>query len=141
MDTRFLTNQLSVSGQIAAEDVAALAAAGFRTIIANRPDGESPGQPPFADIARAAEQANIAARHIPVVMNRIGAADIAAFRRALDAAPGPVFAYCRSGARAAALWALAEAPTRPLPDILAATAAAGYDMTSLAPRLLAETAQ
>jgi len=49
--------------------------------------------------------------------------------------PRPVLAYCRSGTRSATLWSLWEAKKRPLPDILAATKAAGYDMNGVARRI------
>ena len=42
MDKRQLDSQFYVSDQITAEDVASLAAGGFKTIICNRPDGEAP---------------------------------------------------------------------------------------------------
>ena len=56
-------------------------------------------------------------------------------RAALRDLPGPVLAYCRSGTRSATLWSLARPRSRPLPEILAATKAAGYDMTGVARRI------
>ena len=40
MDIRKITDEFSVSPQIRVADVAAIAAAGFRAVICNRPDGE-----------------------------------------------------------------------------------------------------
>ena len=54
MQIQKISPSLSVSPQITAEDVAALAQAGFRSIINNRPDGESDDQPDTAAIATAA---------------------------------------------------------------------------------------
>ena len=52
--------------------------------------------------------------------------------------PGPVFAYCRSGMRATALWALHQAKIgQSVDEILAAAKSAGHDLTALAPRLSA----
>ena len=45
MEYRQITDEYAVSGQIAADDIAAIKAAGFRSIICNRPDDEQPGQP------------------------------------------------------------------------------------------------
>ena len=45
MDLKRLTPTLSVAPQIAPDDLPAAAAAGFTTLICNRPDGEQPGQP------------------------------------------------------------------------------------------------
>ena len=45
MQLNKVTDALSVSPQITAEDVAAIRDAGFRAIICNRPDGEGADQP------------------------------------------------------------------------------------------------
>ena len=52
MDIRRLTETYAVSPQITPEDVAAIKAAGFTTIINNRPDGEIPVEAaPFVRLA------------------------------------------------------------------------------------------
>ena len=56
-----LTAELSVAAQISAADVAGLAAQGFKSIICNRPDGEGPDQPLFAEIERAASSLGLSA--------------------------------------------------------------------------------
>lgn len=137
MDIRTLTSGLAVSPQITPEDIPAIRAAGFRTIFCNRPDGEDADQPAFADIAAAAREAGLVADYIPVVSGSLSDADVSAFGAALRTAEGPVFAYCRSGTRVAMLWALHEAGTRPLREILSTAAAVGYDLTSLTPRIAA----
>ena len=58
-----------------------------------------------------------------------------AFGAALKDLPRPVLGYCRTGTRSATLWSLHEAKKRPLPEILAATKAAGYDMSGVARRI------
>ena len=57
MDIRPLDEALSASPQIAPEDLPAIAAQGFRSVISNRPDGEEPGQPSSEDLRQAAEAA------------------------------------------------------------------------------------
>ncbi|WP_373356281.1 TIGR01244 family sulfur transferase [Pseudoroseicyclus sp. CXY001] len=106
MDFRTLTPALAVTGQVAPADMAAIRAAGFGAILCNRPDGEAPGQPSFAQLAAAAEAAGLAARHVPVTPGAVTRADVAAFSAALDELPGPVLAFCRSGARSEALFSL-----------------------------------
>ena len=108
MDIRTIAPALSVGGQIMAEDVSRLAARGFRSIICNRPDGEGPDQPAFAEIAAAARAAGLQARHIPVA-GQVSYAHAAAFGRAMEEMPKPVFAYCRSGMRSEALWTVSGA--------------------------------
>ena len=133
-----LTDHLSVSPQITPEDVAELKAAGFKAIISNRPDGEDFDQPAFDAIAEAAKAAGLEIVSQPVVSSAITDADGDAFGAHVDALSGPVLAYCRSGTRCTVLWALSEADKRPLDDILQTAADAGYDMRTLAPRLMAK---
>ena len=52
-----LAGALSVSAQIDVDDIAALAAQGFRGVVNNRPDGEEPGQPDNATLESAAHSA------------------------------------------------------------------------------------
>jgi len=137
MDTKRLTADLTVSAQIRPEDVAALAAAGVRSLVVNRPDGEGADQPSFAEIAAAAESAGLAARYLPVTAGKVSDADAADFAEALAALPKPIHAFCRTGTRSVTLWALAEAGRRPLPEILTTAQAAGYDMSGIVRRVLA----
>ncbi|MFT6683824.1 MAG: sulfide:quinone oxidoreductase [Loktanella salsilacus] len=139
MDIRELTEGVSVAPQIAVNDMAAIKAAGFASVISNRPDGEEAGQPSFADIKAAAEAAGLQALHMPVVSGQIAQADVAAFGAALTSLPGPVLAFCKSGTRAATLWTRSQAGQRPVAELLARTNAAGYDMGATV-AAMAETA-
>lgn len=103
MNITRVSADFSVSSQIAPSDIPAIAAEGYRSIICNRPDGEEPGQPVYAAVAAAAEQAGLAVRFIPVVPGQATAQDVAAMTDAMRDLPGPQLAYCRSGARSAAL--------------------------------------
>lgn len=108
MNYRQITDDYSVSGQIIPEEVAAIKAAGFRSVICNRPDNEQPGQPPANSIKASVEAAGLEFRHIPVVSGQITEQDVADQAAALESLPGPVFAYCRSGGRSASLFTLAK---------------------------------
>lgn len=99
-----LSPGFAVSEQITPEDLAAIAAAGFKSIICNRPDGEGPGQPHFQAVAEAAERAGLQARHLPVVPGQISPDQVQAMAQLLRELPQPVLAYCRSGARSTSLW-------------------------------------
>lgn len=130
MQIKRLTPDLAVGPQITADDVGTIAALGFRSIIANRPDGEAADQPDFESLQAAAKRHGLETRHIPVVASAIGDREIGAFRDALSELPRPVFAFCRTGTRAALLWALANNDTL-TPDERVRTAAAhGYDLTA-----------
>ncbi|GGJ26941.1 bifunctional protein tyrosine phosphatase family protein/NAD(P)/FAD-dependent oxidoreductase [Neoroseomonas lacus] len=136
MQPKMIDATLSVSPQVSIEDVAAIAAAGFRSILCNRPDGEGADQPVFAEIEAAATQAGLQAVYQPVVSGKVQDGDAAQFGAHFAALPKPVLAYCRSGTRSATLWSLSEAARgRPLPEILGATKAAGYDMGGVARRI------
>lgn len=75
------------------------------------------------------------ARHIPVVPGAVGDEHVTMFRAALDELPGPVLTFCRTGGRAASLWALSQAGTLPADEIIGAAADAGYDLSQLRDRL------
>lgn len=53
MELTKLTSRLSMAPQICAEEVQKIAAASFRSIICNRPDGEEQGQPTAEEIGAA----------------------------------------------------------------------------------------
>lgn len=130
-----LSTRLSVTPQIDPADMQALANAGFRSIISNRPDGEDDGQPSWEMIERAARDAGMEARHIPVTPGAITSDAVAEFETALDQLPAPIVGFCRTGMRSASLWALSHADDRPAEELIAAAADAGYDLTPLRSRL------
>jgi uncharacterized protein (TIGR01244 family) len=127
---RPLEDAVFISGQVAPEDVPALAAQGIAMIINNRPDGEAPGQPAGEEIARAAAAAGLAYRPIPV--RQLDPAAVEATIEALEAAEGPVLAFCAAGTRSAFLWALARSRGGADADDLTARAlGAGVDLTPI----------
>ena len=128
-----LAGALSVSAQIDVDDIAALAAQGFRGIVNNRPDGEEPGQPDNATLESAARAAGLVWRHIPVAGMPFAPATVQEFSAALQELPGPLLAFCRSGTRSSALWAMQAQGTAD--DILTTARAAGYDLSMLRPWL------
>ena len=135
MDIKPITQDISVTGQIDPQDLAAIAAAGFRTVICNRPDGETPDQPAFAQIQSAAQDAGLKTVLVPISGPPVPREAIEQFAAALEASDGPTLAFCRSGMRSTMLWALSQAGSRPTDEIIAAAASAGYDLSPLAPML------
>jgi sulfide:quinone oxidoreductase len=109
MDLRIVADGFSVTGQLRPQDAADIAAAGFKTIICCRPDHEADGQPPHGQVRAAAEQAGLAFAYIPLAMGAAPDGQPGLMSAALAANPGPVLGYCRSGARAANIFALARA--------------------------------
>ena len=130
---RKLDGQTLVAGQIAPAGVAEAAAAGVKTIINNRPDGEEPGQPTSAEIEAAAKAIGLGYRYVPIA-GGVSQPQVEAMVEALENCP--VLAFCRSGTRSTYLWALARARLGDDPDaLLAAAASAGYDLRPIAPHL------
>ena len=135
MKIAVLDKAISVSDQLVATDLKALAEQGVKSVFCHRPDGEGADQPNFEEIAKAAKKLGIETYYLPVVSGKISDQDVADFSKAYTESAKPVLAYCRSGMRAASLWALSEAPKQGLPAVLAAGKAAGYDLSGLTLRL------
>ena len=123
---------LSAAGKLDRSDIDALAEAGVRTIVNNRPDGEDPGQLPAAEARQIAEAHGIAYHHIPVTGPTLSRADVDAFAAVLASAPTPIVAHCRSGTRSTLLWALTRVRDGADPAALIAEAARhGIDIAAL----------
>ncbi|ANT51406.1 TIGR01244 family sulfur transferase [Mesorhizobium amorphae] len=108
MEYRQISEDYSVAGQIQLEDIAAIKEAGFKSVICNRPDNEQPGQPSADSVKAAAEAAGLTFRFIPVISGQITMENVEDQAAALDELEGPVFAYCRSGARCTNLYGLIQ---------------------------------
>lgn len=127
-----LSPGLSVTGRLERADIDALAQAGVRTIVNNRPDGEDPGQVPAAEARRLAEAHGIAYHHIPITAASLTRADVDAFAAALREAGAPVVAHCRSGTRSTLLWALTRMREGADPlGLIAEAARHGIDIAGL----------
>lgn len=137
MDIRQLAPDFWVAPQIEPADMAALAAAGIRTVIDNRPDHEIPPALRAGEMRRAAETAGIAFVEVPAESRMMTPEVLEAQRSAMEAAAarGPTLAYCASGTRSSILWALARAGRMETDAILAATAGAGYALDGLRPQI------
>ncbi|HWT53707.1 MAG TPA: TIGR01244 family sulfur transferase, partial [Rhodocyclaceae bacterium] len=135
MKIKTLTAQLSVAPQISAADVAEIAAAGFKSIICNRPDGEGSDQPGFHEIETAARSAGLEIRHQPVLPGLVSNTQATEFDQLLEQLPKPVLAYCRSGMRSATLWGLSRAGRMSAAEILARANECGYDLSGVVRRI------
>ena len=129
---RRVTDSLSVSPQIAVDDLARAVEEGFVLVINNRPDDEEPGQPSSAQIEAAAKAAGLDYVHVPV---RGGPThdQVEAVRRAVEGADGPVLAFCRSGTRSIITWSLGQAASGAADraTLVRQGADAGYDLAGV----------
>jgi uncharacterized protein (TIGR01244 family) len=103
------TPHFSTAPQISVEDMAAIAAGGFHTVINNRPDGEGGAEQPSSHaMAQAAQAHGLAYHYIPVISGQVTQEQVTAFAEVLAHASGPVLAFCRSGARSTNMWRLGQ---------------------------------
>ncbi|MBB1225817.1 TIGR01244 family phosphatase, partial [Klebsiella pneumoniae] len=79
-----LTENFAVAPQLGPDDMADVAAAGYKSVIINRPDFEGgPDQPTAADVSRAADAAGLKIEYQPVVGSAMTAADVVRFAELL----------------------------------------------------------
>ena len=101
---------ICVAPQLTAAAMAEAAAAGFRSVVNNRPDFEGGAdQPTSAQIEAAAVAAGMEYRHLPVAGGYQSPQEVEAMAQLLAELPRPLLAFCRSGARSAKLIGLANA--------------------------------
>lgn len=137
-DFRRVTDDFFVAPQIEEADIGAAAAAGFRTLVNNRPDGEQAGQLPSSASEHAALAAGLGFHPIPVAGDPTPEA-VAALQVVLRDSPRPILAYCRSGTRSVKLWAMASVRSGAATpeEAIEAARGAGYDLGPMAATLRA----
>lgn len=131
MEIRRLTDSYAVSPQITPEDLVLVKDAGFTTVIDNRPDSEVPGSLHADEMRAAAEALGLSFVTNPVVGGAMTMDNVTAQRAAIDAATGPVFAYCASGNRSSVVWALANAGKLSTDELIAIPARFGYQLEGI----------
>lgn len=135
MDIRAITPDYAVSPQIEPGDLPAIKAAGYVTVIDNRPDGEIPPHLHTAEMRKAAEALGLTFVANPVIGGQLTMENVAAQGAAIAASPGPVFAYCASGNRSSIVWALSNAGKRPVDELVGLPARFGYQLDHLRPQI------
>jgi uncharacterized protein (TIGR01244 family) len=135
MDARSITPRYFVSPQISAEDVPAIAEAGFTRVICNRPDAEVPPSHQAEAIRAAVEAAGLEFRELPLTHQTMTPENVALQRDLAESCEGPVLAYCASGTRCSVVWALGHAGELGADSVLSQTSAAGYQLDGLRPAL------
>ena len=91
---------LSTAPQACPEDMAQVAAAGFASVMNNRPDFEGGAeQPTAASVGAAAKVQGLVFYDLPFSGADLSPALAQDFARLVNEAPKPILVYCRSGAR------------------------------------------
>ncbi len=128
----FLTPHFAVTGALGRDDLANVAAQGFKSVLSNLPDGELRQHPSAAEEAELAGRAGLAFRHVPAIKSEIfGDQVVEGVSEALAALQGPILAHCASGIRSAIAWAAAAARSQPADCVLAALKGAGFELAAM----------
>lgn len=140
-DITFITPQFAITGELGPSDYPELAARGFKTIINNRPDGESEGQLPASMHEEIARQSGLEYAHVPTTQREIFSEAVVGAMAGAMAKPGPVLAHCKSGMRSSVLWAVVSAQTVPVTEVLATLQSKGIDLSFLHDELQQQAAR
>lgn len=104
-----MTQPIGFAGQLYPEQIAEVAARGFKTVINNRPDyEEGPQQPTAAQMQAAAEAQGLTYVHQPVISGQITEENVRTFADYINSLPKPILAFCRTGNRCNNLYQLAK---------------------------------
>jgi len=127
-----LAPDIAVAPQLVEADFADIAARGFRSVVNNRPEGETPDQLPNAQAEAAAHRHGLEFRYQPVRNINVTDDDVVeTFARLMENLPGPILFYCRTGTRCTILWTQAAAGRLGVDETLAVAHNAGYDLDFL----------
>jgi sulfide:quinone oxidoreductase len=105
----------STAGQIAPEDLPAIVAAGYKSVICNRPDAEDGGRHvSSSELAAACAAHGLAFDYLPADATHLSKEHGVALRQLLADMPGPVLAFCRTGNRSTNIFRLANSIDTPI---------------------------
>ena len=120
-----------VSPQISLSDVELLSEKGFEKIICNRPDFEVPLNLQSSVIEKSALEVGLSFEYHPLTFENINTETIEKQMSLIKKSKRPVLAYCTSGTRCAAIWALGQTGKMSKDEILKATRECGYNLEGL----------
>jgi uncharacterized protein (TIGR01244 family) len=127
-----ITPRFSVTGALEPDDMAAVAALGFKAVVSNLPDGEAGAPMSSGEEARLAAKAGLGFRHVPATRHEVfGERVVDGMQQALSDLDGPVLAHCASGIRSALAWAAAAARYQSADCVLETLKKAGFDLSAV----------
>ena len=121
----------NVSPQISLKDVEILSKKGFGKIICNRPDFEVHPNIQSSLIEKVATDIGISFEYHPLTFENMNSKNILKQMAFLNESKRPVLAYCTSGTRCAAIWALGQIGKMSKNEILKTTRESGYNLEGL----------
>jgi len=127
-----VTHEFSIGPQLSAEDFETLRVSGFASVLNTRPDDEIGAYLVSQDAELLARAKGLAYAFCPSENHAIfGPRVIDRFELALLELPKPIFAHCKTGTRAAILWALVESRYGEVETVIATLRAAGQELDFL----------
>ena len=121
----------NVSPQISLTDVEVLSKRGFEKIICNRPDFEVHPNIQSSLIGKVATEIGISFEYHPLTFESMNAENIEKQLTFINESERPILAYCTSGTRCAAIWALGQIGKMSKDEILKTTLESGYNLEGL----------
>ena len=131
MQINNLSGLYNVSPQISVTDLEFLSENGFEKIICNRPDFEVPPSFQSNVIEKVATEIGLSFEYHPLTFENMNAENIEKQMAFIKESEGPVLAYCTSGTRCAAIWALGQIGKMSKDEILKTTLESGYNLQGL----------
>ena len=100
-----IASDFSISPQVAVEDMADFKAAGFKSVICNRPDSEDGGvHPDHHLIESEAKRLGLDFAYLPVAPGQMNDGHVAEFKVIMSRLPHPSVGYCKMGIRSKILY-------------------------------------
>ena len=121
----------NVSPQISVTDLEFLSENGFEKIICNRPDFEVPPSFQSNVIKKVATEIGLSFEYHPLTFENMNTENIEKQMAFIKESERPVLAYCTSGTRCAAIWALGQIGKMSKDEILKTTLESGYNLEGL----------
>ena len=121
----------SVSPQISVTDLEFLSEKGFGKIICNRPDFEVPPSLQSNVIEKIATEMGLLFEYHPLTFGNMYAENIEKQMSFIEGSKSPVLAYCTSGTRSVAIWALGQIGKMSKDEILKTALESGYNLEGL----------
>ena len=126
-----ITRLYSVSPQISLIDVEILSEKGFGKIICNRPDFEVHPNIQSSLIEKVAVETGILFEYHPLTFENMNGENIEKQMVFINESERPILAYCTSGTRCAAVWALGQVGKMSKDEILKTVLESGYNLEGL----------
>ena len=131
MQINNISGLYNVSPQISVTDLEFLSENGFGKIICNRPDFEVPPSVQSNVIKKVATEIGLSFEYHPLTFENMNAENIEKQMAFIKESERPVLAYCTSGTRCAAVWALGQIGKMSKDEILKTTRESGYNLEGL----------